>query len=406
ALKTMNALYLNKIISYPRTDSDVYKPGFQHQEILKSFSSHSQYGNYTSTLLKNNRTIPTKGKKDAGDHPPITPIESLELDDTKFENDLQKKVYTTLSRHYLALFGEEATESSQILDLTIKEEPFRAQRVSLISKGFLEIAPFLSPKYEEEIQISGNQVPIKEITLDKKMTAPPPRYSDTSLLKLMEKNHLGTKSTRPVIIQILQTRSLIKRSKTQYFITELGTFLIENLMKIWLPFLKPDFTKMIEMRLDDIKENKVKMDQVVSDIRLEFLKLFDKFLARKHELISKANNYEVSYTIPHTTSNCPYCKNSPMQFINTKNKRFLVCSDDKCKKFLSLPKNGKLKLLDSICSICNFNIFRVSVKKGTRFYTYFLCPKCWNEGFEDQSGKGFCSNCEAYRIYKDQCIKK
>jgi ssDNA-binding Zn-finger/Zn-ribbon topoisomerase 1 len=270
----------------------------------------------------------------------------------------------------------------------------------------LEIAPFLSPKYEEPIQITGNQVPVKEIIFDEKETKPPPRYSDPSLLRLMEKNHLGTKSTRPVIIQILQTRTLIKRVKTQYFITELGTFLIENLMKIWLPFLKPDFTKMIEVKLDDIKENKVKMDQVVNDIRLEFLKLFDKFLARKHELISKANNYEISYSIPLTTSNCPFCKKSPMKFINIKNKRFLVCSDDNCKKYLSLPKNGKLKLLDSSCSICNFNIFKVSVKKNNKFYNYYLCPKCWSESFEDQSGKGFCSNCEDYRIYKDQCFKK
>ncbi|MFW9823586.1 MAG: DNA topoisomerase, partial [Candidatus Thorarchaeota archaeon] len=70
ALKTMNTLYLNKVISYPRTDSDVYKPDFNHKEILTKFISHSQYGLFSSNLVKNQKITPTKGKTDAGDHPP------------------------------------------------------------------------------------------------------------------------------------------------------------------------------------------------------------------------------------------------------------------------------------------------------------------------------------------------
>ncbi|MHA2283875.1 MAG: DNA topoisomerase [Promethearchaeota archaeon] len=408
ALKTMNALYLNKIISYPRTDSDVYKPNFNHKEILDKFTSHSQFGTYSLSLVKNKRILPTKGKKDAGDHPPITPLESIELNSTKFENKLQEKVYNLLARHYLALFGEDAIESTQILNILIKDEPFRAQRVSLISKGFLAIAPFLKPKYEEEIQISSNRIPVMEIIFNQKETQPPPRYTDTSLLKLMEKNHLGTKSTRPQIISILQQRQVIERVKYQYFITDLGKFIIESLIRIWLPFLKPDFTKMIEEKLEDIKEKREKMHNVVYAIRLEFLKLFDKFLAKKHELITKANNYKMNFTIPLTSSNCPFCNKIPMKFINLKSKRFLVCSDDHCKKYLSLPKKGKLRLLDSVCSICNFNIFKISLQKNKKSYNYYLCPKCWNDGFQDnlKQGNGFCSNCREFKISKDQCLKK
>jgi len=406
ALNTINALYLNKLISYPRTDSDIYKSDFNHIEILKHFSSHSQLGKYTLNLLKANRIVPTKGKKDAGDHPPITPLESLEINDSRFENDLQKKVYNLLARHYLALFGEQAVESLQALNLLIKDEPFKAQRISLISEGFLEIAPFLKPKYEEQIQISHDEIPIKEILLSHKETKPPPKYSDTSLLKLMEKNHLGTKSTRPFIIKILQTRKLIERIKHQYSITDLGKFIIENLIKIWLPFLEPNFTKRVEEKLEEIKERRRKMEDVVNEVRLEFLKLFDKFLANKNELISKANSFKMSYTIPLTSSNCPFCNKGPMKFINLKNKRFLVCADESCKSYLSLPKNGKIELLDSSCSICNFNIFKVFLRKNEKSYNYYICPKCWNEGFKDKQGKGFCSNCEDFKIFKGKCIKK
>ncbi|MFW9969611.1 MAG: DNA topoisomerase [Candidatus Odinarchaeota archaeon] len=406
AMRTMNALYLNQIISYPRTDSDVYKMDFNHEEIIHKFTLNPQFKNYALTLLRNKRINPTKGKKDMGDHPPITPLESLDINNTKFENNLQKKVYDLLARHYLALFGEDALESKQFLKILIKDEEFHAQMVSLISPGFLEIAPFLKPKYNGEIEIIGDTIPIKEIFFIRKETQPPARYTDTSLLKLMEKNHLGTKSTRPIIIKLLQTRELTDRIKYHYIITDLGKFIIENLIKIWLPFLKPDFTKNVEMKIEEIKNEKRNLTNVVDEIRNEFLQLFDKFLINKHKLVSKVNNYKIEYTIPLTSSNCPFCNKSPMKFINLKKKRFLVCSNDNCKQYLSLPKNGKLELLNSRCSICNFNIFKVTLKKNYRSFTYYFCPKCWNEGLNEKLGKGFCSNCVEFRIDKEKCVRK
>ncbi|MFX0058105.1 MAG: DNA topoisomerase [Candidatus Heimdallarchaeota archaeon] len=415
ALNTMNALYLNKLISYPRTDSDVYKPDFEHEVILTKFSKHSSYGTYTEILLKAKKLVPTKGKKDAGDHPPITPIASVELDDPIFQNNLQKKVYDLLSRHYLALFGEDATESKQKLKLLIKDEPFKAQIVSLIFQGFLEIAPFLRPHYDTAIQIHGEKIPVKEITLNKKETKPPPRYRDNTLLKLMEKHHLGTKSTRPIIIRILQKRNLLKRSKVQYFLTELGTFLIENLIKIWLPFLKPDFTKSVEIRLDSIKENTRKMQDVIKEVKKEFLELFDKFLLNKPNFLKKIKKYEAKAhhlnsstrdEFLSTTSLCPFCKLYTMKFIYLKEKRFLACSNDKCKKYLPLPKKGKIEMLNSTCSLCGFNIFKISLRKHNSVYTYYLCPDCWREGLKNRNGKGFCSNCDSFKISRNQCIKK
>lgn len=406
AMRTMNALYLNKIISYPRSESDVYKSDFDHEEILQKFIIHPQYKNYTLDLINNKRINPTKGKKDLGDHPPITPLESIDINSKIFENDLQRRVYDILARHYLALFGEDALESSQFLKILIIDEPFKAQIVSLISLGFLEIAPFLTPKYDKAIQIISDKIPIKEILLIQKETKPRPKYTDTSLLKLMEKYHLGTKSTRPVIIKLLQTRELTERIKYYYHITDLGKFIIENLIEIWLPFLKPDFTKNVEEKLEEIKDKKRNMKDVVNEIRYEFLQLFDRFLINKHRLVSKIDNYKIDYSIPLTSSNCPFCNQIPMKFIDIKKKRFLVCSDDSCKQYLSLPKNGKLQLLDSICSICNFNIFKVTLKKNNKSYTYFLCPKCWNEGLKDKSGKGFCSNCEEFKISNGKCIKR
>ncbi|MFX1409396.1 MAG: DNA topoisomerase [Promethearchaeota archaeon] len=415
ALKTMNSLYLNKIISYPRTDSDIYKPDFDHLKYLRKFTSHSQYGSYTQALLKKNRNKPTKGKKDAGDHPPITPLESLELMDTRFENNIQRKVYDILARYYLAIFGFEAIESKTILKLSIKNEPFEAKILALISEGYLVIAPFLKKKYDSYIKIIDKTIPIEEILLNEKETKPPARYTDTSLLKLMERNHLGTKSTRPVIIQLLQKRNLIDRYKRNYSLTELGMILIECLIKVWLPFLKPDFTKEVEKQLNEIKENNKEMEEVINNVKKKFLQLFDLYLLKKNEIATRINNYKAKISLSlHkdrsrtlTSSMCPYCNSYPMKLIITmKKKKFLVCSDDNCKSYLSLPQRGSITILNSKCLRCGFNVFKVYYRKNRKPSSYFLCPNCWNESLKKDSGNMFCSNCSEYKISNNQCVKK
>jgi len=417
ALKVMNDLYLNKIITYPRTDSDIYKPNFKHRELIQKFTNHSDYGNYASNLTKKGHFTPTRGKKDAGDHPPITPLESLELNSSKLKNNLQKKVYDLLARHYLALFGEKAEESKVYLKLSIKNEPFKSSLVSLVSKGFLSIAPFLKRKYSPLIKIAGKTLPIIKIDLNRKETKPPSHYSDTSLLKLMEKNNIGTKSTRPVIIQTLQDRGVIETSKRHYEITPLGRFLIENLIEIWLPFLKPKFTQMIESLLNDIKNGKKSKDEVIKTMRAIFLKLFDRFLANKSKIATKMKNLDTkrfkntkSNKKRVTSANCPFCKQGKMELITPKNKRrFLVCTNDNCsKKYLSVPKKGRIYILyNSFCSKCGFNIFKIYIRKGNKTFPYFMCPYCWNQGLEENvSGKGFCSNCSNYGIKNNKCIKK
>ena len=370
AMDILNSLYLNKVISYPRTDSDVYKPDFGHLDLLNEFSSHTTYGSYTKNLLKENRIKPTKGKKDAGDHPPITPIISLELNSRRFSNMTERNAYDLLARYYLALFGNDATESRQDLDLLIKDEPFKANIVSLVDEGFFEIAPFLKPKYDIEIEIKGDTIPVKEIEIAEKETKPPPRYTDTSLLKLMEKNGLGTKATRPAIIETMEKRKVIykekKEKKSRYHCSELGKFLIENLMKVWLPFLKPDFTKWIELNLEDIKDGKKNMEEIIIDIKKRFLDLFDNYLSKKGDLIKSAKNYKVSEDnrFPLTKGNCPKCNKYPMKFINLKDKRFLVCSDDNCKTYLPLPKKGTITMLKTTCSLCGMDTFKISTNKA------------------------------------------
>ncbi len=453
ALKTLEDLYLNKLITYPRTDSDVYSPTYDHKAVLQKFLTHSMFGQFTRDLFKNRRIIPTKGKHDTGDHSPITPLESLEPNASKFGNKLQQQVYNLIARYYLALFGEPAEESDTRILVNIKNEKFMGQTKVLLKPGFYSIAPFLSPKYGAPLPSlppvssspstgSKPTLPVIKIDLEEKQTQPPPRYSDTSLLQLMERKKLGTKSTRPAIIQILIDRSYIQRQGRSVFLMDLGFLLIDSLVMIWKPFLDPVFTSNVEHQLDGILNQKLQMPQVVDAIKKDFLRLFDLFRLEKPKILQKMQALQTTGNVIRGRNNqilsgktksprssqttntkggvpapvlssakCPKCKTHPMKLVvSTHNKakiyKFLVCNEPSCKTYLSLPKKGSPTLLKSTCSICNFNIVKISTSAHGKRFHYYICPLCWNRGLKHQSGEGFCSKCKAFHIVKGKCMKK
>ena len=414
AMNTMNSLYLNQIISYPRTDSDKYNPNFDHKQYLNNFKPHSRYGSYTAKLFKENRTIPTVGKRDAGDHPPITPLMSLEESNPKFENKREKQVYDILARHYLALFGKPVKELRTKLRLSIKDEIFTSRLVALIESGFYEIAPFLKKQYHSLFEIQDKTLPIDEILLEEKETQPPPHYTDTTLLKLMEKEHLGTKSTRPTIIKILEDRKLTHRvARNRFEITEWGKYLISELIKIWLPFLKPEFTRFVEQLLEDVKEERKTMDNVIATVKKIFLDLFDKFRSSRNTITFEFDRVKsnlktaMQQNFPTTASKCPSCKINPMKLITTsQNKRFLACADRNCKTYISVPNTGRINILKATrCLICGFDVFKIIKWKNNKKIIYYICPKCWSDSYKEGTN-AFCSNCPDYQIIKDRCVKR
>ncbi|MHA1887286.1 MAG: DNA topoisomerase [Promethearchaeota archaeon] len=456
ALQVLEELYLNKMITYPRTDSDVYSPNYDHKSTLQKFLTHSIYGNYTVDLFNKKRISPRQGRVNAGDHSPISPLKSLEPGAKEFENSRQERVYNLITRYYLALFGEKAKEADTRVLFDIKKEKFLGQIKILLSSGFYTIAPFLSPKYAcsmpeltkfVDSNLPKPSFPIKKLNFNEKETQPPPRYTDTSLLQLMEQKKLGTKSTRPAMIQILIDRQYIQRKGRSIYLMDLGFLLIDALKTIWTPFLDPSFTAKVENLLQQVQNNQIKFDFAVNTIKAEFLQLFDLFRTQRSKILSKMqaiqqtgnvirgrNNKIISSNAsnklsgksqsnyltntnsktgnsapaPLTTAMCPKCKNIPMKLVISpqKKKKFLVCTDPNCQTYLSLPQKGTPRLLRATCSICNFNIVKISTSKNGHKFHYYICPLCWNHGLAHQTGEGFCSSCKAYHIVKGKCVKR
>ena len=75
AMQVAERLYIQGFISYPRTESTAYPPGFDLKGTLTAQRGHPAWGEWVEELLSGSVAKP-RGGKDAGDHPPITPVRS------------------------------------------------------------------------------------------------------------------------------------------------------------------------------------------------------------------------------------------------------------------------------------------------------------------------------------------
>src|SRR5829696_3773565 len=181
AARIAEDLYTDGYISYPRTDNTVYPRSLDLREILGYLKRVEGVGQYAEKLLASDKLSPTRGKRETTDHPPIYP--------TGYAS--RKTLRTTLR---FESGGEPLTTSGTV----VTEE------------GWLGVY-FYGRRADEELPAlnEGDEVEVIEAEVLGKETQPPSRYGQGRLIKLMEDLGLGTKATRPNIIQNLYDRGYV-----------------------------------------------------------------------------------------------------------------------------------------------------------------------------------------------------
>ena len=97
-MRAAESLYLDGLISYPRTDNTVYPPSLELHASLEQLAHYAPVAATAARLARAGKLTPTKGKRRTTDHPPIYPVgaPSRELSGD------QAKVYDLVARRFLA----------------------------------------------------------------------------------------------------------------------------------------------------------------------------------------------------------------------------------------------------------------------------------------------------------------
>jgi DNA topoisomerase-1 len=377
-LSIAQRLYLDALISYPRTSSQKLPPIIGYKKILSSLKRKREYNKFASKLLDKKELKPRDGSKEDPAHPAVYPTGNLP---EKPLGAPEKRVWDLVVRRFMAVFGEDALKESLKVRLDVNGHSFFLRGRRILKQGWMEYyAPYvraeevLLPRIEE-----GDKVQLRRVTREDKFICPPPRYNPSSLLKKMEELGIGTKATRADIIQTLYNRGYV--TDERIVVTELGFDVIGILGKYAPTVTSAQLTRELEGKMEQIQSNKMKRETVLKEVVEQLkpqLEHFKENEAPIGEALTKAT--QKAQTQERIVGKCPNCGTGNLTIIYSRKtrKRFIGCSNyfkGACSTSFPLPQRGTIKPTGNSCKACGWPQILVWLK-GKRPWNLCFNPDC------------------------------
>jgi DNA topoisomerase-1 len=208
----------------------------------------------------------------------------------------------------------------------------------------------------------GDEVKLLGIFPEQHFTQPPPRFTEASLVKMLEQQGIGRPSTYAPILSIIQTREYTIKRRGNFQPTELG-FVINDLLCQYFPnIVNIEFTAHMEQKLDDVAHKNKEWVHIVQD----FYTPFENNLNNATLLMEK-----VKLADEVTDEICPKC-GKPMVIKTGRYGRFIACNGyPECKHTKSIQVKVGVN-----CPLCGSELVERISKKKRIFYGCSNYPNC------------------------------
>ena len=375
-------LYLDAIISYPRTSNQKLPPVIGYTTILNSLKQKREYAKLAQKLLEKEQLKPREGTKEDPAHPAIYPTGKLP---EKPLEPSEKRIWDLVVRRFLTVFGDDAIKEILKVRVDVNGHSFFLRGRKILKQGWMEYyIPYVRAKEVLLPQIEEiDTVRLRRVKREDKFTCPPPRYNPSSLLKRMEELEIGTKATRVDIIQTLYNRGYVKGERI--VVTELGFDVIDVLDKYAPIVTSAQLTRELEDKMEQIRNNKMKR-KIVLDKVVEQLKPQLEHFKENEETIGEALTQAIqrAQAQERIVGKCPNCGTGNLTIVYSRKtrKRFIGCSNyfkGICSTSFPLPQRGTVKPTGNSCKACGWPQILVRLK-GRRPWNLCFNPDCSKSG--------------------------
>ncbi len=351
------------VITYMRTDSlNIAKEALEEarNKILKDYGK--------DYLPPKAKVYSSKNKNAQEAHEAIRPT-SIILEPNALKDYLKPeelKLYTLIYKRFLASQMQDALFESQSVVVACEKGEFKASGRKLLFDGYYKILgnddkDKLLPNLKE-----NDPIKLEKLESNAHVTEPPARYSEASLIKVLESLGIGRPSTYAPTISLLQNRDYIKVEKKQISALESAFKVMEILEKHFEEIVDSKFSASLEEELDNIAQNKADYQQVLKDFYYPFM---DKIEAGKKNIISQKVHEK-------TGQSCPKCGGELVKK-NSRYGEFIACNNyPKC-KYVKQTENANDGSKQELCEKCGGEM----VQKFSRNGAFLACnnyPECKN----------------------------
>lgn len=353
-------LYEAGYITYMRTDSIRIS-----EEALKMAKDYitKNFGTkyYMSRVFKSK-----SNSQDA--HEAIRPTTLGNIDSLNLDKD-SIKLYTLIYNRFLASQMQPAVYDTVKVVIEVSDYIFNATGSTIKFDGYMKL--YIETKEDSDEEAENSKLPElekgevlnqKKLEFKQKFTEPPSRYTEASLVKVLEEKGIGRPSTYAPTISTIIERVYVEKDKKYLVPTDLGEVVNDIMVKYFKDIVDITFTANMEHKLDEISEGNVEYVGMLK----EFYGPFKKNLEDVQDKIKKVKLKEEV-----TDSICEFCG------------RNMVIKQGKYGKFLACPgypecKNAKpiVEEINEKCPRCGGKII---VKKTKTRRSFYVCENNTND---------------------------
>ncbi|MCD5397969.1 type I DNA topoisomerase [candidate division NPL-UPA2 bacterium] len=347
------------LITYMRTDS--VRVSVEAQKEASSYIRDKFGPEFVPSQPPQYRS--KKGAQEAHEAIRPTSIQRNPEELKPFLSSEQYRLYKLIWTRFLASQMKPAILKVMAVDIEAGRFVLRATGMRIKFKGFMAV---YGEREEEERTLpkleEGEKLKLLELRPEQHFTKPPPRFSEATLVKILEEEGIGRPSTYAPIISTIQGRQYVEKIKGRFHPTELGGIVTELLVTHFPEILEVKFTAQLEEELDGVEEGKIDWVKLLR----KFYDPFKLTLAKADKEAKRVKRKEIP-----TDLTCPDCEGAVVIKTGRYGKFFSCSNFPECRYTQSLTLGVKCPQED-----CGGEVVERRSKKGRTFFGCNQFPQC------------------------------
>ena len=195
----------------------------------------------------------------------------------------QLRLYTLIWERFTASQMTNAKTETISFEITVGDAVFKTATTKVTEKGFYAVLNLLLSKEEKGKVLpalkTGDELTVGGLAPEQHFTQGPARYTDASIVKMLEQKGIGRPSTYAPIISVLLDRYYVNRSNKQLVPTQLGRIINDILVENFNDIIDVNFTAGMEQKLDEIEEHNANWSQIIGSFYTPFITQVDSVMA-------------------------------------------------------------------------------------------------------------------------------